>query len=89
VEIQARALESEWIAGAALDVLEKEPPDSDNPLWKLENVILTPHLGGYSDAYPKDLLEASVEAIVDLADGRCPRSVVNPNVKPRWGDHRL
>ncbi|MBI4232044.1 C-terminal binding protein, partial [Candidatus Peregrinibacteria bacterium] len=35
------ALKENWIAGAALDVLEKEPPDQSNPLFKLDNVILT------------------------------------------------
>jgi D-3-phosphoglycerate dehydrogenase len=79
-----RALQEGWIAGAGLDVVEQEPPDSDHPLLKLENVILTPHLAGYSDRYPDDFAEASVEAILDLAAGYWPRSVVNPSVIPRW-----
>ena len=79
-----RALEEGWIAGAALDVMASEPPDVDNPLLKMENVILTPHLAGYSDTYPQEYAEASVEAIIDLARGRWPRFVVNPEATPRW-----
>jgi hypothetical protein len=52
----------------------------------MESVILTPHFAGYSDRYLQDNYEASVEAIVDLAQRRWPRSVVNPSVKPRWGE---
>jgi D-3-phosphoglycerate dehydrogenase len=80
-----KALQEGWIAGAALDVLEKEPPEPDNPLLTMENLILTPHFAGYSDSYLEDNYAASVEAIIDLAEGRWPRSVVNPDVTPRWG----
>ena len=80
------ALKKGWIQGAALDVLEKEPPDSCNPLLELDNVILSPHIGGYSDRFPDDYAEACIEAILDLSQGLWPRSVVNPAVKPRWGD---
>ena len=40
------ALENKLICGAGLDVLEKEPPDKDNPLFKMNNVVLTCHIGG-------------------------------------------
>ncbi|MBX3245707.1 MAG: phosphoglycerate dehydrogenase [Myxococcales bacterium] len=45
----ARALESKKIRGAALDVFEKEPLPADHPLTKLENIVLTPHLGASTD----------------------------------------
>jgi len=80
-----RALQEGWIQGAALDVAEKEPPEPDNPLLKLDNVILTPHIAGHTDRFPDDYAEVCVEAILDLAQGRWPRSVVNPSVRPRWG----
>lgn len=43
------ALRSEAIAGAALDVMEQEPPDMNDPLFTLENVVFTPHSAWYSD----------------------------------------
>ena len=46
-----RALENGQIAGAALDVFEEEPLPQDHPFWTMENVIVTPHLGGFYDGY--------------------------------------
>jgi len=79
-----RALQEGWIAGAGLDVLEREPPATDNPLLALDNVVLTPHYAGYSDDYLTDNYAASVETLIDLSKRRWPYSVVNPQVKPRW-----
>jgi phosphoglycerate dehydrogenase-like enzyme len=48
-----RALEEGWIAGAALDVFEKEPLPQDSPLWELSNVVITPH-NSWSTPYLKE-----------------------------------
>jgi phosphoglycerate dehydrogenase-like enzyme len=45
------ALRDRKIAGAALDVFPEEPLPADNPLWKLPNVIISPHIAGYSADY--------------------------------------
>lgn len=50
-----RALKEGWIAGAGLDVTEKEPLPADSPLYSMANVILTPHISGASDNYDKRL----------------------------------
>ena len=78
-----KALEERWIAGAALDVFEKEPVDKDNPLLKMDNVIVLPHSGSYSDdAFAKMPINIAKEAGRVLS-GRWPKNVVNKSVKPR------
>jgi phosphoglycerate dehydrogenase-like enzyme len=51
-----KALEQGQIAGAALDVFTQEPLPEDHPFWKMGQVIVTPHLGGFYDAYPAHAL---------------------------------
>ena len=45
------ALRSRHLKGAALDVFATEPLPPDHPLWTLDNVFITPHMGGRSDRY--------------------------------------
>jgi len=51
------ALIEEQIAGAGLDVFEKEPLDKYSPLWGMENVIVTPHTAGATEQYAKRVIE--------------------------------
>jgi phosphoglycerate dehydrogenase-like enzyme len=46
-----KALQEGWIAGAGLDVFEREPLSPDSPLYDLDNVILSPHVAGFSPHY--------------------------------------
>jgi len=72
-----KALKNKWIAGAALDVMEKEPPDWDNSLIKLDNLILTPHISFYSEESYIELKTKAAEAVLAVLKGELPRSVVN------------
>ena len=78
-----KALQEKWIAGAGLDVFEKEPVDSDNPLLKMDNVVVTPHSASYSDvAFKLNRVIVGQEAARVLS-GRWPKNAVNKSVKPK------
>jgi D-3-phosphoglycerate dehydrogenase len=74
----AEALRNRRIAGAAIDVYEKEPPPKDFPLLGLDNVILTPHLSWYSEDAGQTIREKIVLDIDMYLDGTGPRYPVNP-----------
>ena len=75
-----RALQERRIAGAGLDVLEREPPDPDDPILTLDNVILTPHALCWTDQCFAGNGAADVRAVLDVQHGRIPRGVVNREV---------
>ena len=75
-----KALENKWIAGAALDVMEKEPPDWENSLLKLDNLIITPHISFYSEESYVELKTKTAKAVLSVLKGELPRAMVNPKV---------
>jgi D-3-phosphoglycerate dehydrogenase / 2-oxoglutarate reductase len=72
-----QALVSKQIAGAALDVLEKEPPPADEPILKLDNVIFAPHAASASNEALIQLRRDVVRNVVMALRGEMPRSIVN------------
>ena len=75
-----RALTEGWIAGAALDVMAAEPPPADDPLLALPNVIVTPHVGFYSEASIAELATRAAQSVAHVLRGELPPHIVNPGV---------
>ena len=75
-----KALKEGWIAGAGLDVYEKEPPDPDNPLFRLENVVLSPHVAWYTEEALRRLEMTAVDEAVRILKGHLPKNLVNREV---------
>jgi phosphoglycerate dehydrogenase-like enzyme len=70
-----KALKEGWIAGAGLDVFEKEPLPEDSPLWDLENVIITPHMAGPTPHYMDRLLDLFIDNLEAFIEGRTDKMV--------------
>jgi len=73
----ADALQQRQLGGAALDVLEVEPPPADHPLRQAPNIILTPHLAFYSRESVIELQTKAAEEVARVLKGEPPRSPVN------------
>ncbi len=78
-----KALQEGWIAGAALDVFEQEPVDTGNPLLKMDNVIVTPHIASATARMAPETRRRLGREIATVLQGKWPRSAVNPGVLPR------
>ena len=74
------ALTTGVIAGAAMDVYDPEPPLTDNPLFALDNIILSPHSAALTQECVIRMATGAAEGIVDVLSGRRPQFVVNPEV---------
>ena len=68
-----KALKERWIAGAGLDVFEKEPCDPDNALLSMDNVVVTPHISGFSMATMEEHRTKPIGEVVRVLSGRPPR----------------
>ena len=78
-----RALQAGEIAGAALDVFEQEPTPPDNPLLKMDNVIVTPHTAGASEKYAAGVHVLIGQETARILRGTWPMSIVNPAVRAK------
>ncbi len=78
-----KALQEKQLAGAGLDVFEKEPIDPANPLLKMDNVIVLPHSASFSDAALEIQAINPAQEVARVLSGRWPRNVVNEGVKPK------
>lgn len=77
-----KVLDDGHLAGAGLDVFDPEPPLADNPLLKMRNVVLTPHIASYTDAGMAAMQAGTVENIANVLKGERPRWIANPEAWP-------
>lgn len=79
----ARALKADQIAGAALDVFQKEPLARSSPLFKMKNVVLLPHIGSATYQTRSKMAEVAARNLLDVLAGKepDPRFLVNPEVR--------
>ncbi|HEX9145378.1 MAG TPA: NAD(P)-dependent oxidoreductase, partial [Candidatus Binatia bacterium] len=71
------ALSTGGIAGAALDVMEREPLGINNPLAAMPNVFITPHCAWYTERSQQELRVKSCAEAIRVLRGRRPRNLVN------------
>jgi phosphoglycerate dehydrogenase-like enzyme len=77
------AVKDGQISAAGLDVLRKEPPDPKNPLMELSQILITPHIAGFTDLTLSGTVNYIVQVIEDFAAGKKPKSILNAPEKPR------
>lgn len=75
-----KALKEGWIRGAGLDVFEQEPISPDNPLLKMDNVILSPHALAHTDQTFSTMWEIITGQISQIIRGEIPETLVNREV---------
>lgn len=79
-EALTKALREGWIAGAGLDVFEQEPTPKSNPLLRMDNVVVAPHISSASYETRSRMAEMVAENLVAFFEKRKPPNLVNPDV---------
>ena len=82
----AEALQAKQIAGAGVDVWDKEPPAADHPLLQFDNVIASPHTAGMTREARANMGRIAAEQLVMMLDGKRPPRIVNPQVWPAYAE---
>jgi D-3-phosphoglycerate dehydrogenase / 2-oxoglutarate reductase len=80
----AEALRGKAIAGAGVDVFDKEPPAADHPLLQFDNVIASPHTAGVTREARANMGKIAAEQLILALDGGRPPRIVNPQVWPAY-----
>jgi D-3-phosphoglycerate dehydrogenase len=80
----AEALRSKQIAGAGIDVWDKEPPPPDHPLLQFDNVVASPHTAGVTREARANMGRIAAEQLIMTLDGKRPPRIVNPQVWPAY-----
>ena len=80
----AEALRSKVIAGAGIDVWDKEPPPAEHPLLAFDNVIASPHTAGVTREARANMGKIAAEQLIMALDGKRPPRIVNPQVWPAY-----
>ena len=75
-----QALKADKIGGAGLDVFENEPVAPDNPLLKLDNVILTPHTAALTRECVIRMATEAAQCVIDVMDGKIPKNIANTQI---------
>jgi D-3-phosphoglycerate dehydrogenase len=78
------ALRDKRIAGAGLDVWDKEPPPPDHPLLQFDNVLASPHTAGVTREARINMGRIAAEQLLDALDGKRPPRIINPEVWPAY-----
>lgn len=71
------ALREKRIAGAGIDVYSQEPPEMDNELFKMENVLLSPHSAGMTKEATARMAIGAAKAVIDFIEGKMPENIFN------------
>jgi D-3-phosphoglycerate dehydrogenase len=83
-----KALQSEHLAGAGIDVWDQEPPPLDHPLLAMDNVFATFHVAGVTHESRRNVAAISAEQIVGVLAGERPPRLINPEVLPEFEKRR-
>ena len=76
-----KALRNKWISGAGLDVYEKEPISISNPLLRMKNVIILPHIGSATFQTRSKMARVAAENLLNILNGIEPLYLANPHIK--------